>query len=414
MNERTVYKPELPRFKVIERMGKIVHAGGKLQAVEKRPGVAQLVAELLGFQVGPEVELAQRIHGDRRLPVKVAEGVALGVAPGEDVGNRAIAERHVPIHPGVEKMRLGVEIAIFVHIKLMAPAVVVIDILGGRPVGFDALVFVTQRQIKIRAGSPTQDRTQHQRILSPEGFAVALIFEPALILVGIHGEARRQRIGQRGVEGGRIVEIGRFAPALDRTAERGFKLLGRGPGIEQHRAADHVAPEQHALRAAQDLDALQVEGVEQQQRIRAHIDAIHEHAHGRVQGGNGTVDAHAANREIYCPARGADLIKAHVGDANSQVAQGTHLGGCQLLGVKGRHRHRHVLDRLLAFLGGDNDIGQQRGAFRSGGRFRCRLSRRRDILGRARQRTKDDAQHHQQQAGEIDNAHDSLRSLKRR
>ena len=348
---------ELLPLVVVEGVGEVIDAGGQAQPVEEHAGVAQFVAELLGLLPRPQVV---RELGHRRA-VEVAQRVAARGAPAEDVRQRAVPERHVPIQPRVEEMHLRVEKAVLVHEERVIPAVVIARVLTGRPVGVDALVFVAQRQVHGLGHAPVHDRAQHQRVLCAERPPVAPVLEPALVLIGIHREARRHPLGQWRVERGGREEVGRLAAALHRTAHGRLVPVGRGFGVEQDGAADHVAAEQHALRPAQHFDAVQVEGVVQHDRARAHVDPIDEHADRRVDGRYGTVHAHAADGEIRGAARGADLVEAHVGNADGEIAQVAQLRRGELLGVEGGDGQRHVLNTLLAFLRGHDDGVQQRG-----------------------------------------------------
>ena len=234
---------------------------------------------------------------------------------------------------------------------------------------------------------PGDDRPQHQRVLHAERLAGMLILEPALILIGIHAEACPQGVGQRGVQRARDVDVGRFATAFHRSTQRGFVAVSRRSGVKQDRAADDITAEQHALRATQDLDRLQVEGVVQHRRIRAHIHAVYEDADRRVDTRNRAVDTQTTNGEVRDAACRASIVQGYVWHAYRQRGQVAHLESVELFGVEGGDRHRHVLEQLFPLLSGHNNIFQHRGAFES---HFFRLG----LLGCGREREDGDAQHH--------------------
>ena len=157
---------------IVEIVGEVVDASGQAQPVEKPSGVAQLIAELFRLLLGAQVESGQRKIGltVRGQAVKVTEGVALRGTPAENVGQRTVAERHIPVQPSVEEVHLGIEVAVVVDKEVMVASVVNSRILGRRSVGVQTLVFVAERQVERVGGSPANDRAQHERILCAERF----------------------------------------------------------------------------------------------------------------------------------------------------------------------------------------------------------------------------------------------------
>ena len=117
---------KLAPFVIVEIVGEIVDAGGQAQPVEKPPGVAQLIAELFRLLLCTKVEFGQREIGlaVRGQAVKVADGVALRGAPAENIGQRAVAERHVPVQPGVEEVHLGIQVAVVIDKEVMVASVI--------------------------------------------------------------------------------------------------------------------------------------------------------------------------------------------------------------------------------------------------------------------------------------------------
>ena len=122
-------------------------------------------------------------------------------------------------------------------------------VLSRGSVAVEILIFIAERQAQAVRGLPGDDRPQHQRVLHAERLAGMLVLEPALILIGIDREAGAERLGQRGVERARDVDVGRFATAFHRGAQRGFVAVSRRSGVEQDRPAHDVTAKQDALRA---------------------------------------------------------------------------------------------------------------------------------------------------------------------
>ena len=240
---------------------------------------------------------------------------------------------------------------------------------------------------------PGDNRPQHQRISRAKCLPVVFVLKPALILIGIDREAGTQGVGQRGVEGSRDVHIRGLAAAFDRATERSLIAIGRGFGVDQDGSAHHVAAEQDALRAAQDFDAVQIEGVVQHPRVRSQVDAVNEDADRRIDGRNRAVDTQATNGEVCKAARQGGVVKGHIRHGNRQIAQVAQLEGVKLFGVEGRDRYRYVLDLRLPLEGGDNHPFQKPDLCRWGRLFRDGLAGvRLRILGHGREG--EDTQHH--------------------
>ena len=121
--------------------------------------------------------------------------------------------------------------------------------------------------------------------------------------------------------------------------------------------ADGVAPEQRALRPAQDFDRRGVVYGQQRTGGRGKIDPVEEHAHRRVEALLDVVELNSADRDR----RGAvaqDRIDDQIGRDRAEVEQiARELLFDQLLVERG-DRDRHVLDILGALVGGDNDVAE--------------------------------------------------------
>jgi hypothetical protein len=185
---------------------------------------------------------------------------------------------------------------------------------------------------------------------------------------------------------GFIVESGNPSgqlAALDRDRDRTLgphlvegRVAERGVGLElaQVRAGgddvDHpgrrVLAEQHALRAAQHFDPLDVVEVEERAGAAADDDAVQNHRHGRLDAVREVERAEAAHRQALA----AGVGRGREGQRRRQllqllqardVAVGQRLGGDDV------DRHRHVLQALGALLGGDHQFAEGELFFLGGG-----------------------------------------------
>src|SRR5690606_19622045 len=134
-------------------------------------------------------------------------------------------------------------------------------------------------------------------------------------------------------------------------------------------ATHHVLAEQGTLGAAQHFDALHVEHVEHLAHGGVEGHAIHRHQHGGVNGLLHILVADPADGETAVGGGSRlDGVHHHVG---GELGEG---GGVEGKGVgdvvagDGADRHRHILDALLAFTGGDHHFLEGRlGEHRDGG-----------------------------------------------
>ncbi len=186
------------------------------------------------------------------------------------------------------------------------------------------------------------------------------VFEVAVVLVVEHGDLGGKAIfDERSLDRRRDVGL-LFVRHAD--ADLGAEFAGRPRIAQQHRAACDVAPEQQALRPAQHLDTLQVEGVEHDAVGRADEHAVDEHADGRVDRRNRAVDALAAYREVLHARERADGLELHVRHLVAQVVELLDEQGVELRGAERRQRDRHFLGFLrfaLLACGRDNLLEQR-------------------------------------------------------
>ncbi|MND76973.1 hypothetical protein D3C80_686360 [compost metagenome] len=113
------------------------------------------------------------------------------------------------------------------------------------------------------------------------------------------------------------------------------------------------------MRAAQDLDALQVE----QRAAACHrcieVDVVGVDAHRVDGGGAGVTGAQAAD----VPARAAvavGVLRRGVGDEGGDIAHGANAVGGDASALHGSDRNRYFLQGFFAVLGGDRDGLQSR------------------------------------------------------
>ncbi len=152
------------------------------------------------------------------------------------------------------------------------------------------------------------------------------------------------------------------------------RLLGEDPDGAAHR----VAPVEHALRAALDLDAIDVQQVEDRSERRRVIDVVDIEADPRLEGEAEVRLADTADeREIGVAEAAAALGQADVRRRLGDIQDVGVAAVLELRGVDRRDRQRRLLQVLRPELCGDHDL-LKRGALgrRSGGR----LGRRAGVL----------------------------------
>ena len=146
------------------------------------------------------------------------------------------------------------------------------------------------------------------------------------------------------------------AAAIGRLDEAAAVGIGP-PGDQADRAADRVAALERALRAAQDLDPLEVEQVEVRAGQRRIIDVVDIDADAGLEGRVEVELADAADRRADRGTERGALLAQHdvrglVGDLDEAVLAAR----LEQLAGNGGDRQRRVLQPLLAELGGDEDF----------------------------------------------------------
>ena len=355
-------------FGVGNRLVEEETAEGQIEAVA-RNCVTQFVRDLLLLGFGARVEAEERQRVD------VAQSRCRVGAIAEDVGQCArtnvyfCVQRRGPDFVVVKARlvdrdieRLAREAAAVLTRRTITLALEVIELTG-------------QRQIaQTRFESAAQDQRFRRTVVR----SVELVEEVAFIIVVVGAEFEQQRVfndraGDHtagGVVGAAATGINW---AVNRSAELAFELVGRVAGVDKHRAAGRVATEQDALRTAQDFDAFKVEKVEHDAAVEAEIDAIDEHADGRVNRGDRRVDAEAADREVRGAAAGADLVERNVGRLIAQALNVADLECFERVCVERGDCQRHVLHvfGVLRLGAGNDDVAEigERASLFTGLRF---------------------------------------------
>lgn len=165
------------------------------------------------------------------------------------------------------------------------------------------------------------------------------------------GDAQGEHVAERHVD--HAAQLHGVVVA-DLAADHRLELVDRLGGDHVDHAAGGVASVEGALRAAQHFDPFDVVelGLEQvvgEQRRVVQVDA----GAGVARAGD-QLGADAADLEVV--AGEVPLGEVHVRNGDDQVRTAVDLGLLEGVLVERRHRDRHVLQRLLAFLGGDHQL----------------------------------------------------------
>ena len=347
-----------PQFVIPQLLGEPEGAGGQVKGPEALVE-AQFVRELLLLEARVRVE--QEPGG--RVDVTAGRGVI--IAPAEDVGQLAVADLDFGLVAG-EQGFVFIEARV-VDREIERVALVDPVVLARRAIALRVEVF----QLADHADGFSRAEFQRAAHDFRAGLAmvrtVEQVLEVAAVVVEIGAELEVQLVGHdRAGHHARNREVRAAAPTVNRAVQRSLDLAaeirGRIAGVDDHRAARGVAAEQDALRTTRDFDRTQVEHVEHQAVVHAHVDAIDEHADGRVDRGDRAVHAQATDREVGSPARGADLIERHVRSAVGQRLKVADLDRFQAALAERGDRERNGLDVLHVLLlgrGNDDVCGQR-------------------------------------------------------
>jgi hypothetical protein len=194
------------------------------------------------------------------------------------------------------------------------------------------------------------------------------------VLIDQRDAQRGHVLGQRQIHR-RVLAVAHAAGLLRmREIETGGRGESAGIGPVGHvldQATHRARTVQRALRAIEELDAIEIEQrrVEQKSRrgrihraaAHRHVVQIHRHRRtGLVAGG------HAAHDQLALPAA-ALAGEEHAGLVGGVVTERTRAGLAQFVGADGIHVHRHFARRLATAVGGDHHFAQRHRLGRRGG-----------------------------------------------
>ena len=191
---------------------------------------------------------------------------------------------------------------------------------------------------------------------------VQRVVRETIPLAVLHREAARDGVGEAT---GDIAREELRAVVAETSRDRPGVVELRLRGRDRQRAAHHILAEQHALRAADDLDPLEVEEVVVEVAGAAHVDAVDEGADRRIGGRRveaGVGDAADVELDIERRAGG----QREAGHGGGEVAGREQLGlGDGLAGI-GADGDRRGLQRGLAALGRHHNLFEALGEARRG------------------------------------------------
>ena len=145
----------------------------------------------------------------------------------------------------------------------------------------------------------------------------------------------------------------------DTQAHAAAELACRLLSYDMDQAANGIFAEQRALRSAQYLNALDIQGLEDGAVRAAHEHAVDHDADGRIEGFLDVLKADAAQGNGgVIGAAGADLIEDDIGDGVLHVANVLEKSALDHVLRDGGDRRRHVLKVFFPLARGDRDFFQ--------------------------------------------------------
>jgi hypothetical protein len=160
-----------------------------------------------------------------------------------------------------------------------------------------------------------------------------------------------------------------FVALRDRYVPEKLKLARRAPGRDVEHAGARVLAEQGTLRATQHFDALQIDEVDEALALPRKHHPVEDDRHARLEPGAEQRGADAADAKVAVLLVGR-LGEGKGGDLFLEVLRRFDAAVHQVLGGQRGDGDRHVLEALLAALGGDDDIPKPVLFGRRGGRCR--------------------------------------------
>ena len=307
--------------------------------------------------------LAVAVVGDRGAVdfvggvVGVGGGAVADVVVGADRGQGVVAQ--VPVEG--QRGTVVVEAVVLVDVERDVAAVgalvadVVVAAHRQRAVAAVALeLAAVEFQQGVEVGVELGEELHAHRLLVhvAVGVAVVVVVLEAVTLFGIQRHPAGQFLVHQRAADGAVEDALVLAAETDRAVAVGVE--GRLLRDHVDRAGRGVLAVQGALRAAQDLDAFQVEQWPAASDGGVEVDVVGIEAHRVDRRRTGVAGAQAAD----IPARATvavGVLGRGVGHEGGDVAHRAHAVGDQLRALDGRHGHRHFLQRLFAVLGGDGD-----------------------------------------------------------
>ena len=297
------------------------------------------------------VDLRTRVVVERWIGAVVAEGQRSGEA-GEDAGGGGAEVRRLPAELVRQTAGGGQRIAHAHLVRDARPVVVFLEDAEQQPGARRVVDFPREGGAQRLHVAPVHVVVDaRQRLAEAIGLAVGQVLDVAVaaeLEAGhAHGDAFAERQVQRALPAPvRVVAVFHVHEAVG--------LAELGPlGDEVDGAAGGVAPEQRALRAAQDLHPLHVEELDGVQ-VGRHGHFVEVQRHAGFAGAPDHQIADAADAEAGAAEVGGG--ERHVRRVQLQVRRVDDLLVFQGVAVDGRDRDGHVLRALGHALGGDDDL----------------------------------------------------------
>ena len=386
--------------RVIDRIA-VVRIKAAERIFELRPRSEQL--HFLGERFIIIVE--HEAHQIDRRAVEIGEAARLHRAPRGDRAQGQVAERAVPDIP-VERQRMPR------HLEIGTDRALRRNLIGAGAIGED--IGPNEPPERRREGRADRADREHRRralvvadVISVTRREIARRFPQD---IGARGDlAHPPEIApRRGIVPIAALIVARIAELDLDVADRGqidadaalklvplavaqpdlaAELAGRLLRDEVDRAADRILAVERALRAAQHLDPLQIDGIERRAgrfRDRHAVEIEPDRLIAREAGIRRRREP--AHRDHRTEAVADRLVDLDIGDHRLRIVDGLHPGAFERRVGQSGHRDRHVDQPLFAALRGHHDIGADRAGLRLIGFGGCGL-RLRDRGRRGRSQT---------------------------
>ena len=317
---------------------------GRLPPVAEPPRVAQLVAELR--LVGEREQVKDRVHGR----VDIHQGFVPDRAPAEHVGDRTPAKPHAPVGFDDEVLPVHERKSRLVDGEIETAETP--PVLCCRSVAVGVALFIDHRDVKPFRRPPGHHGPEHSCLFGADRTATGrTVLEPAPIVTVADGKPRADlTVGQSAFDTRAEAAV---QPGLHTHGGVCGKFAARTPRSKQHGPARHIAAEQKALRATQDLSRFQVQHIHDHAVVDAQVHAVDEHTDGGVDGRDGARNTKAANGKVGDALAGTDGVEGDVGQCVAQILDVGHVPRGQSLACEDTDGGGNELNDLrFALLGG--------------------------------------------------------------